>query len=236
MYTALFEHGLSPDAILPLDDLYMKVLQHRYGRRAAEVHPFIRDSPNPLYLLVKLNVILLGSPIIGVHLIGQVRYLQKLRALCAIVAFERLGRALGRTALKKSSENRQSALIVQTALLLDQVMNMKGELPSAAISYAQGAVFDEMRRHLIQFLTCYLQKLIPDRGSTISDYIQEVEHYGGALGEVFWDTLAALMPSICLRMPPTLRSYSGMSWHGCGVEEGEALCDFFFSNCSIKCQ
>jgi hypothetical protein len=235
VYTAIFENGDFPDPTLPLDGLYMKVLQHRYGHRASEVHPFILDSLDPLHILVKLNVILLGSPVIGFHLIGHVRYLQKLRALCAIIAFEGLGRALDRTTLATSSQNRQSALIVQAALLLDQVMNMKGDLPSAGISYAKGAVFDEMRYHLIQFLSYYLQKLVQDRGSAFSDYIQEVAHYG-ALGQIFWDTLAALMPSIRLRKPPTLRSYSGMSWDACGVEEGEALCDYFASNCSIKCQ
>ncbi|OAL46338.1 hypothetical protein IQ07DRAFT_147077 [Pyrenochaeta sp. DS3sAY3a] len=235
VYTAILENGGFTDATLPLDSLYMKVLQHRYGRRASEVHPFILDSLNPLHILVKLNVILLGSPVIGVHLIGHVHYLQKLRAHCAIVAFEGLGRALDRTTLATSSQNRQSALIVQAALLLDQVMNMKGELPSAGISYAQGAVFDEMRYHLIQFLSYYLQKLVPARGSAFSDYIKEVEHYG-SLGQLFWDTLAALMPCLYLRKAPALRSYSGMSWDACGVEEGEALCDYFSSKCSIKCQ
>jgi hypothetical protein len=115
LYTLLFEYGLFSNAIVPFDDLYIKILRNSYGHQASEVHPFILMNQNPLYLLVQLNIVLLGSPVIGMEMIGRVRYLQKSRTVCAIVASEGLGRALDRTTLATSNQNRQSALLVQTA-------------------------------------------------------------------------------------------------------------------------
>ncbi len=231
----LFNFGLFSDDIVPLDELYIKVLRQSYGRHATDVHPFILGDRNPLYLLVRLNVILLGSPGIATHLIGRVRYLQKLRAICAIVAFENLGKAIDRTTLARSSQVRQSALIVQLALLLDQVVAMNGDLPAAALSCARGEKFKEMRRHLIQFLTCYLQKLIPNCRGSFSMYLQEVEHEP-YLGDTFWNYLSQLMPFLSLRKPPMVREYADMSWKECGSEAGEALHEFFSKHCSIACE
>ena len=193
LFTLLFKTGLFSDTIVPRDKLYIKILRHNYGSRAAEVHPFIREDQNPLYLLVQLNVILLGSPVVAIELLGLVRYLQKLRAVCAIVAFENLGRALERITLATSSQSRRSALIVQIALLLDQVVDLNGDSPAAAISCARGEMFEEMRRHLIQYLTCYLLKLFPGFRGALLNYLQVVEHKK-RLGEVFWGTLSELMP------------------------------------------
>ena len=237
LYTLLFEYGFFSKAILDLDDLYIKVLRHTHGHRASEVHPFILKEPNPLYILIQINVILLGSPIIGVELIGRVRYLQKMRAICAIVAFERLGRALDRTTLAASSPNRQSTLIVQAALLLDQVVEMRGDIPAAAIACARGKVHGEMRQHLIQYLSYYIHKLtsgILDSKSPLFDCINKAKRRGH-LGEVFWDTLSDLVPCIPLRKPPMLRKYADMGWDNCGVEDGEALHELFSLQCSIRC-
>lgn len=219
-----------------LDDLYKKVLWHTYCRSATEIHPFILEEENPLHMLVQLNVILLGSPIIAPELIGRVRYLQKLRAICAVVAFESLGRALDRN-WAKSSLIRQTALIVQIALLLEQVMEMRGDIPAAAISCARGSVFEELRRHLIQYLSCYLRKLVPGFSGTdspLSGCIPEGKHQG-SLREDFWDILSGLMPFIPLRKPPMVRKYQDMSWGACGIEEGQALHEHFSTKCSIEC-
>jgi hypothetical protein len=234
MYNVLFENGIV-DTFISIDDLYTRILQHSYGHRASEVHPFILEDPNPLYLLVKLNVLLLGSPVIGIELIGCVRYLQKLRAVCAIVAFECLERVLDRTTLAKSSQVRQSALVVQAALLLEQVVDMSGDLPAAAISCAKGTTYEEMRRHLIQFLSYYLQKLVPCSRGAFSNYMQKFENQGH-LGEDFWSILSQLVPSIPLLKPPILRRYAEMSWNDCEGESGEALYEYYTAHFSISCK
>jgi hypothetical protein len=231
----LVEYGFSGVADV-LDDLYEQVLWHTYCRRATEIHPFILEENNPMYMLVQLNVILLGSPIIALELIGRVRYLQKLRAICAVVAFEYLGRALDRN-WAKSSLIRQGALIVQIALLLEQVMEMRSDIPAAALSCARGNVFEEMRRHLIQYLSCYLRKLVPGfsgNDSPLSSCIQQAKQQG-PLREDFWDILSSIMPCIPLQKPPMLRKYQDMSWGACGVEEGKALQEHFSTKCSIEC-
>jgi hypothetical protein len=238
LYTMLFEKEVLPDDVVSLKKLYTRVLRHAYGQRASEVHPFLLQSKNPLYILVQLNVILLGSPIIGIDLIGKARYLQKLRAVCAVVAFDSLGKALIRKSLATSSLYRRSALIVQIALLLDQVIQTRGDLPAAALVCARGKMFEEMRKHLIQYLSYYLQKLVPDASSShniLFDCISRAEHQG-QLGESFWVTLSNLNPCIPLQLPPMLRNYADMSWKDCDNESGEALHEYFSSRCSISCK
>lgn len=238
LYNLLFENELFSHNIIPLHDLYNKVLQHIYGQRASEAHPFILEEQNPLYLFVQLNVILLGSPILGTELIGRVRYLQKLRAVCAVVAFECLGRALTRTTLATSNLDRQSALVVQIALLLDQVVQIRGDLPASGLSCTRGKPFEEMRQHLIQYHSYYIQRLVPDVSGchgVLFGSIRREEHRG-YLGEPFWAVMSNLMPFIPLQMPSRLRNYTDMAWSGCGSESGEALYEHFTSHCSISCK
>ncbi|KAH7071343.1 hypothetical protein BKA63DRAFT_71114 [Paraphoma chrysanthemicola] len=232
LYTLLFERGWFCDDV-PIDDLYTQIMRHRYGDWASEVHPFILTDRNPLYRLIQLNVILLGSPIIATELIGRVRYLQQLRAICAIVAFECLDRALDRTNLATSNQTRQSALVMQAALLLDQVVQTRGDLPAAAISCARGERFDEMRCHLIQFLSCYIKRLSPD-SLKISNCLRGLEHRGH-LDETFWITLGKLMPEIPLHGSPIRRKYADMDWVCDEARSGVALHEYFSSRCSISC-
>jgi hypothetical protein len=218
-----------------IDELYKKVLRHRYGDRASAAHPFLLTELTPLYTLVKLNIVLLGSPILGPELIGCVRYFQKLRSICAIVAFEKLGKAFRRTTLKAVSLNRPSSLITQIALLLDQVVEMRTTLPAAALSCSRGQVFEEMRQGLIQYLTYYLHKLTPGLlpfRQFVVKCVQRAE-LESHLKDEFWVEFSNLLPNAQLRKPPVLRQYMDFSWDGCRVDEGEALCDYFTTHCSI---
>ncbi|KAH8731991.1 hypothetical protein GQ44DRAFT_822118 [Phaeosphaeriaceae sp. PMI808] len=237
IYSLLFEDEVHSESSYFVEELYVEVLRCTYGHRAAEVHPFIRKEKNPLHMLVQLNVILLGSPVLGVELVGSVGYLQKLRNVCAVVAFECLERALDRTTQATSSLSRQSALILQIALLLDQVLEMRGDIPAATISFASGKVFEEMREHLIQYLTYYLQRLVSHNtgcGNALLDLIRRAKRKG-RLAESFWNHLSDLMPWLPFQRPPMLLHYADMGWNGCGDELGEFLHKQFASMCSISC-
>ena len=237
LYSTMFESGHFADMIFDLDCLYIEVLQHGYGHRASEVHPFILEEQNPLYMLIQLNVILLGSPVIGPELIGSIRYLQNLRAICAILAFECLGKALARTTLAASNPVRQSALIIQVALLLDQVLEMEGDLPAAVICFAHGKTYEDMHQHLIQYISYYLRRLLSGifrEECPIFDCIRDAKR-GRGLSEAFWDILSELVPSMPLRRPPKVQKYADMSWNTCGSEVGPALHTLFASQCSITC-
>lgn len=239
LYKLLFGDGdgYPSDITLEFNSLYTEVLRYTYGHRAPEVHPFILIERNPLYMLIRLNVILLGSPIIGHNLIGYIRYLQKLRAICGVLAFECLGKALGRTTLAASDLKRQLALIIQTALLLDQVVEMKGKVPAAEVCFVQGQVYEDMHQHLIQYISHYLQKLISGvfgKGCRILACFQEVK-CSGYLDEAFWDMLSDLIPSMPLRKPPKLRKYADMSWNTYDIGVGQLYHKMFSSNCTIPC-
>jgi hypothetical protein len=237
LYKFLFTSRHSINTVPELDDLYAEILQYQYGHRAGEVHPFILEQMNPLHMLVKLNIVLLGSPVIAPKLIGSIRYLQNLRAICAVVAFECLGRALDRTTLQASTLRKQMAMIVQAALLLDQVVEMNEDLPAAAVSIAQGDLYARMRRHLIQYISSYLQKLISStfgHQDVFFRCIRDTQH-NEHLADTFWVKLSELMPGLGLQKPPRLRKYGDMKWSTCGSESGQALHEFFSSQCSIKC-
>jgi hypothetical protein len=231
----MFEHETFFDLVAPLEDLYNKVIRYTYGQHVSEVHPFIVTDPNPLYILIQLNVILLGSPIVAAELVGRVRFLQIMRAIFAVVAFKCLGRALNRSNLAISSQDRQSTLVVQVALLLEQVVEMRGDVPAAPIACARGLVFEEMRYHLIQFLSSNLQKLLPASHSLRVDRVQNAANRGH-LGVEFWASLSNFLPFFPLQKPPMLRKYVDLHWDECGVEEGEALHEYFSSHCSITCK
>jgi len=232
LYEMFFIHAISPDLITDLDDLYVKVLVHIYGDRAMTVHPFILTDVNPLHMLVQLNVIMMGSPVLGAEYIGWIRYLQALRATCAVVAFTCLGRALNRTALAASGPVRQGALILQIALLLDQVVELREGIPGAATGGARGRVFGEMRRHLIQYLSYYLHKLTKGlfpRASPLFECLKRTNQWS-EIGETFWEIISGTLGSTPLR-PPMLRGYADLSWENCGDEDGEALHELFTSLC-----
>ncbi|CAO2655890.1 Nn.00g046930.m01.CDS01 [Neocucurbitaria sp. VM-36] len=236
LYGLLFESGYYSN-ILDLDRLYVKVLCHTYGDRAAEVHPFILEDRNPLYMLIQINVILLGSPVIGHELVGCIKYLQKLRAICAVLAFECLGKALDRTTLAASSPLRQIAIIIQASLLLDQVLEMEGDLPAAMICFPQDKTYKDMHQHLIQYITYYLRRLLSGifrEESPIFGCIRNAKR-GDRLSGAFWDMLSDLVPSVPLRRPPQLHRYADVSWNTCDVESGRALHELFSSQCSITC-
>lgn len=236
LYNVLFGPEVSCHSIIPLDKLYFRVLQHTYGHRASEVHPFILEELNPLHVLIQANVVLLGSPAIASKLAGWVGYLQKLRAICAIAAFECLGTALRRDPLTKASPVRQSALIIQLALLLDQVVEMDGSLPAGAISCARGESFDAMRVHLIQYLSYYLYKLVPSEFQNRLVCSMQNGDSCGHLGNDFWDYLSALLPLVQLQKPPVFKRYADLHWDACTAETGEALHTYFATHCSISCK
>ncbi|KAF2022876.1 hypothetical protein EK21DRAFT_95366 [Setomelanomma holmii] len=157
LYKLLFGSGILSVATNDIGELYTKVLQHTHGHHATDVHSFVATERTPLRMLIRLNVILLGSPGIAPDLVSRVRFFQKLRAICAVVAFECLGKALDRSALAGANSSRQCALIVEVSLLLEQVIAMDLNLPSEAIFRAQGAEYEEMRKDLIQYLSSHLQ-------------------------------------------------------------------------------
>jgi hypothetical protein len=238
LYNHLFRDEVCFHIMGPVDSLYIKVLRHTYGPQASEVHPFILEESNPLHILVELNVILLGSPVVAADMIGCVRYLQKLRGICAVVAFECLGKALRRTTLAASDIYRQSALIVQLALLLDQVVETKENLPAAKLVCARGEVFKEMRQHLIQYLLYYLHKLMPGTHRShkpLIDCIRDAESEGH-LDNAFWTALSRLLPGCSVQKPPMLRKYADLSWDEPEDESGQALHEHFASHCSISCR
>ncbi|KAF2826802.1 hypothetical protein CC86DRAFT_20837 [Ophiobolus disseminans] len=202
-----------------------------------EVHPFILSETCPLYMLIRLNTILMGSPILGAELIGRVRYIQTLRAICAVVAFASLGRALNRTIRVAPSPIRKHALIVQAALLLDQVIALRGDVPAAAVACPRGTTFEAMRQHLIQYLSCYLHRLTSclfDGPNPLIWCIERAKRRGH-VDQSFWDILSILVPSIPFRKPPVVREYVDLSWEHCGGGDGQALYELFSSQCSISC-
>jgi hypothetical protein len=234
----LFKFLFGPESncleLVPVDKLYAKVLQHTYGDRASEVHPFILEEANPLYVLIRLNVILLGSPIILTNLIWRIGYLQRLRAISAITAFECIGNALRREQLAVATQRRRSALVVQAALLLDQVIEMKEDLPSAAIAYARGEVFHNMREHLMLYLSYYIQKLAPtDYQKRLVSYMR-VSKSRGHMSDEFWAVVSEIGLDEALKKPPVLQRYADLGLEPCGGEESLALHDFFASHCSIS--
>jgi hypothetical protein len=235
LYNILFGHEDLAHLAVPLNDLYNKVVRHTYGQPVSEVHPFILTVSTPIHLLVKLNVILLGSPIIAAELIGYIGYLQNIRAILAVVVFGCLGRALNRTNLATSSQNRQLTLILEVALLLEQVVEMRGDIPAAPIACARGPVFEEMRHHLIQYLLAYLQKLLPLGNNHLVDCIRNAADRGH-LGAEFWSVLSSLFSTLSLRKPTMLRKYADLRWHGDTAVEGETLHEYFSLHCSISCK
>jgi len=223
LYTLISDPTYYSCLLSDFDSLYTQVLQYTYGRRASEVHPFILEDRNPLHMLIQLNVILLGSPIIGHKLIGYVQYVQKLRAICGVLAFECLGKALDRSALAASTSNRQIALIIQVALLLDQVVEMKKKLPAAIVCFSQSTVYENMQGHLIQYMSYYLQKLISSVFGKGCGVLTDLKNNNVAdnLGDTFWKKLSDLIPSLSLLRPPKLQKYADMSWsmYDTGVEQ-----------------
>jgi hypothetical protein len=160
-------------------------------------------------MLIQINVILLGSAILGDKVLGYIRYLQNLRAICGIVAFECLGKALDRTTLAKATPDRQLALVVQAALLLDEVVETRGESPASVVCFVHDKVYGDMHQHLIQFISHYIRKLISDvfgKACVLNKRLQKTR-CGDHLGETFWDMLSDLLPSIPLRKPPKLRNH-----------------------------
>jgi hypothetical protein len=235
LYKTLFGNEVFADLVVNLGDLYSKVVRHTYGQPATGIHPFILSDPSPIYRLVQLNVILLGSPIIVAELIGCIGFLQNIRAIVAVVAFDYLGRALNRTNLATSSQSRHSALIILVALILEQVVEMRSDIPAAPIACARGHVFEEMRRHLIQYLSAYLQKLLPAGRHVRVHRLQDAADRGH-LGAEFWTILSSLLPELPLGKPPMLRKYAELRWDDCTVEEGDALQEYFSLHCSIRCK
>jgi hypothetical protein len=233
VYRTLFGNEIFADLVVNLGDLYSKVVRHTYGQPATGIHPFILSDNIPLHKLIQLNVVLLGSPIIVAELIGCIGFLQNLRAIVAVAVFDCLWRALNRANLATSSQNRQSALILQVALLLEQVVEMRSDIRAAPIACARGHVFEEMRRHLIQYLSAYLQKLLPDRCHIRVHRIQEAADRGH-LGVEFWTILSNLVPGV--QKPPMLRRYAELRWGDCTVEEEDALHEYFSLHCSISCK
>jgi hypothetical protein len=234
-YQVFFQWEIAPNEVGILNELYTKVLQCSYGNRATEVHPFILAETNPLYLLIRINVILMGSPFVAFELIGRVRLLQQLRAACATLAFRCLETALRRNALDASSTLRQDALVVHTALLLEQVIECRGDIPAATIACTQSETHEEMRLHLIQYLSCYLFKLTKTLFEGASPLMEciEIAARRGHVGEELWDILSKMMPSIPLRKSPMIRKYADLGWGDCVDEDGHALHEFFSSHCSL---
>jgi hypothetical protein len=210
IYTTELQVMASSGLLTELDTIYIQVLEHVYGHSAAKFHPFVLLERTPLHLLIQLNVILLGSPMIGHKLVGYVHFFQLLRQTCAIVSFECLQKAFERSMLATSSFNRQLALIIQAALLLDQVFEMNAEASSLATCFAHRKHYQEMHQHLVQYISFYLQKLVSGlfgKGCSLIKHIRVMKK-GGTFSAVFWDDLASLIPSIPLAKPQKLRRFA----------------------------
>ncbi|KAF2681242.1 hypothetical protein K458DRAFT_420761 [Lentithecium fluviatile CBS 122367] len=191
------------------DSIYTEVLEHAYGHQAAKIHPFVLRERNPLHMLVQLNVVLLGSSIIGHKIVGYVRFLQVLRAAYAVVSFQCLEKALERNMLVRSSPKRQLALIVQAALLLDQVIEMSPNASTVATCFARGKYYEDLYQHLVQYLSYYLRMLISRVFGESCSLAKSVQDKSGCcFSETFWDDLADLIPTIPLRRPRKIRGFT----------------------------
>lgn len=211
LYTVSLEHMRSSGLLSQLDSVYIEVLEHVYGRRAIDIHPFVLQEQTPLHMLVRFNVVLLGSHIVGHRIVGYVRFLQLLRAACAVVSFECLERAFDqRNWLKNSTFARKIALIVQFALLLEQVVEMSADASTVATCFTHGKHYEDMHEHLVQYISYYLQQLIKvvfgKRGPLHS--LIKGGKKGSVFDELFWETLASLLPSIPLGKPRKLRGFA----------------------------
>lgn len=224
LYKLVFEHGGSS---FEFKSLYLEVLQHVYGHRAKEVHPFILSDLNPLHMLVQINVVLLGSPIVAPKILGYIRYLQTLRAVCGIVTFEHLGEAFRNSTRSTTTLNRRLALIVQGAILMDQIVEMKTSLPAAAVCISQGKLYEDMHDHLIQYISHCLRKLVKDvfgKDPMVSAMLRELNDRDVS-GELFWTNLSRLMPRLSLWRPPKLRNFASVNWGSHSEDrEIEELC------------
>jgi hypothetical protein len=90
LYTAELELMDSCGLLSEITAIYIEVLEHVYGHQATGVHPFVLQEQTPLHMLIRFNVVLLGSPVVGHKIAGIVKFLQLLRAVCAVVSFEAL--------------------------------------------------------------------------------------------------------------------------------------------------
>jgi hypothetical protein len=88
MYQEFFGSRSGWNTTVKMEELYSMVLGYVYGLRTSDVHPFILDTPNPLYTLIQLNVILLKSPLLHTGSEQNVKFLQTLQAVPAIATFE----------------------------------------------------------------------------------------------------------------------------------------------------
>jgi hypothetical protein len=218
-----------------LSDLYKAVLRHSYGDRAAEVHPFVVTESTALHTLIQLNVVLLGIPLVAVAVTGRVRFFQMLRAHFSVLVFSRLKSELERETLATSTSNRKVALVLQLALLFEQVVALRGDIPAAPIACARSEVHEEMRLHLIQYLAYYIDKLTKDnfKGPNLLMECIETAKLRGHVPERFWDILEVLIPCIPLVKPPKIWDYVDMGWENCGVDDGAYVNELFTSLCSI---
>lgn len=114
---------------------------------------------------------------------------------------------------------------------------MSHALPAAALSCSRGQMFEEMPQGLIRYLTFYLHKLthyVPAFRRFMVECVRRAE-YDGHLNNEFWVAPSDLLLDAQLRKPPVLQQYTEFSWDGYGVDEGEALYDYFATHCSIAC-
>jgi hypothetical protein len=235
MYKKSFGPSSGWNTFVQMEELYSMVLGYVYGPRASDVHPFILNTPNPLYTLVQLNVILLKSPLLSTGSKQNIEFLHNLRAVSSIAAFECIGSELRRGTLAAASPERQSALVLQFALLLDQVVETKADNPGAAIAVTQREAFDEMREHLIQYLSYYLHRLMP---ISFKDLLMNCVLEGtkqGHLGDEYWKILSDFLPHIPLQKPPVLKSRPNISRHACADELQVELLEEFFKHCFLSC-
>jgi hypothetical protein len=235
LYKKTIEPKSDWDTVVQMEELYSMVLGYVYGPRASDVHPFILETSNPLYTLVQLNVILLKSPLLNTGSNKHIEFLHNLRAISSIAAFECIGRELRRGTLAAASPERQSALILQFALLLDQVVETKGDHPRAGIAVAQRESFDETREHLIHFVSYYLHRLMP---ISLKDLLMNSILEGtrqGHLGDEYWGILSDFLPHISLRKPPVLKSRPIISRHACADELQVKFLEVFLEHCFLSC-
>lgn len=207
LYSAGLELMLSSGLLSEFDDGYSKIMQHAYGHGAATVHPFITKERNPFHMLIQLNILLLGSTVIGPRLIGYVRFIRLLRATCAILSFRCLEKALERNKLESSSRVGQVALLIQVVLLLDQVTQMSVGGSDLATCFSEEVVYQSMHQHLIQYVSHYVTRLLSRVFGNSCPLIKLFHNtgVGGILGTSFWEGLADLLPTIPLGRPPKIR-------------------------------
>jgi hypothetical protein len=112
---------------------------------------------------------------------------------------------------------RQIALIIQIALLLEQIVEMSAQAPTVATCFAYGKHYEAMHEHLLLYMSYYLRRLIKLAFGEACplNHFMEGKKEETFIDETFWGTLAGLIPSNPLGKPRKLRVVGNQDIGGC---------------------